>query len=602
MVILRHSLSSAMARVGALFTARISGRIPIALPTPARNTHARPRFFFSPGEWAFLVLLALLAFIPRLILALRLDVSTDEPIYLAAGNWYILLIKQLNINSPHWLYNNEHPAFAKLLMGISINIARHFHASNQLFPARIPSVLLGTLLVVAVYTLGRAPFGHLIALLAALSLAISPWVVYFSSQAILDTTMTALITFAYLLTWHAIRQPRLYLLCGILIGLAGASKYPAALVVPGMIVFIAYYYGLLRRRLPVEQRPALPWPWWLFGLCLIPLSFFLADLPIWSDPLHRLADSLQFSLGHAQTGHVTFWAGQIYNHVPPWMILYVLFAKVSAFITLPALFFVIFAVVQLGRFHWPRQQKQTSEQSSTQVSAIASIAFLFIWLMDVFLLFSQLNILVGTHYYLPVAPPLFLAGAFGLTVLVRVLARLLLPVRASQKTAPASATISPQPAGGKLDWRAGLIFAVLAVALLGPHLIGLVTIPGADGYTSEFFNGENTSLQVMYSGYRDADVWLMAHSKTGGKVGIVGGPATPLWYISNSRNEGKFQFVVTNYGNKDFPFDYLVWPVNLIQRQWGPPEPWRSHIVHTIQGGSTIYCIIMAHDPSTLTP
>ena len=66
--------------------------------------------------------------------------------------------------------------------------------------------------------------------------------------------------------------------------------------------------------------------------------------------------------------------------------------------------------------------------------------------------------------------------------------------------------------------------------------------------------------------------------------------------------EGKFQFVVTNYGNKDFPFDYLVWPVNLIQRQWGPPEPWRSHIVHTIQGGSTIYCIIMAHDPLTLTP
>ena len=174
MVILRHSLSSAMARVGALFTARISGRIPIALPTPARNTHSRPRFFFSPGEWAFLILLALLAFIPRLILALQLDVSTDEPIYLAAGNGYILLIRQLNINSPNWLYNNEHPAFAKLLMGISVNIAQHVHAPNQLFPARIPSVLLGTLLVVAIYTLGRAPFGRLIALLAALSLAISP--------------------------------------------------------------------------------------------------------------------------------------------------------------------------------------------------------------------------------------------------------------------------------------------------------------------------------------------------------------------------------------------------------------------------------------------
>ena len=132
MVILRHSLSSAMARVGALFTARISGRIPIALPTPARNTHSRPRFFFSPGEWAFLILLALIAFISRLILALRLDVSTDEPIYLAAGNGYILLIKQLNINSPHWLYNNEHPAFAKLLMGISVNIAHSQRSAGHI--------------------------------------------------------------------------------------------------------------------------------------------------------------------------------------------------------------------------------------------------------------------------------------------------------------------------------------------------------------------------------------------------------------------------------------------------------------------------------------
>ena len=72
-----------MARVGALFPARISGRIPIVLPSPTRNTLSRPRFFFSPSEWAFLILLALLAFIPRLILALRLDISTDEPIYMA---------------------------------------------------------------------------------------------------------------------------------------------------------------------------------------------------------------------------------------------------------------------------------------------------------------------------------------------------------------------------------------------------------------------------------------------------------------------------------------------------------------------------------------
>src|SRR5437763_12634653 len=100
------------------------------------------------------------------------------------------------------------------------------------------------------------------------------------------------------------------------------------------------------------------------------------------------------------------------------MIFYVLFAKVSAFVTLPALFFIIFAVIQLGRFHFSRQQKRTSvhnaqstQTGTAQINTIASTAFLFFWLVDALLLFSQLTILVGTHYYLPVAAPLFLLGA-----------------------------------------------------------------------------------------------------------------------------------------------------------------------------------------------
>src|SRR5579883_1414130 len=189
------------------------------------------RFSFSPDTWPFLALLAIIAFIPRLLLAWQLDVYTDEPIYVAAGNGYILLLKQLNITSANWLYNNEHPAFAKLLMGMFIYVARHLHTTNILFPARLISVLLGTILVVGIYALGRAPFGRTVALLAALSLAFSPWVVYFSGLAMLDMTMTALISLAYLLLWHAIHRPRLYALSGILIGLAGASKYPAALMV-----------------------------------------------------------------------------------------------------------------------------------------------------------------------------------------------------------------------------------------------------------------------------------------------------------------------------------------------------------------------------------
>lgn len=560
-----------------------------------RDVRSEPRFFSSPNEWALLSFLSILAFIPRLMLALHLDVYTDEPIYVTAANWYILLGKQLNITSSNWLYNNEHPAFAKLLMGISIYISRHFHAPNMLFPARIPSILLGTVLVVGIYILGRAPFGRTAAFLAALSLAFSPWVVYFSSLAMLDMTMTTLITLAYLLIWHALRHPRLYALSGILIGLAGASKYPAALIVPALPIFIVYYYAILRSRLPMEQRPALPWRWWLLGLCLIPVSFFLADPPIWRDPIHRLLASLQFSLGHADAGHVTFWAGQVYTHVPPWMIFYVLFAKVSAFVTLPALFFIIFSGIQLVRFHWPRQQKSIGTQTSDQINSIASTAFLLIWLLDALVLFSQLTILVGTHYYLPVAAPLFLAGASGLILLLRVLLKRFFTDRAAQ-------TATRPVRQERLNWRVASLFTLLTLALVGPHLLGLITTPDAEGYTSEFFKGENSSLEVMYTGYHDADEWLMAHSKTGGTVGIVGGPATVLWYIANPRVVGKFQFLVTTYGRKDYLFDYLVWPMNLIQRTWGPPAIWSAHIVHKIMGGDTLYCLIMARNPSSVSP
>src|SRR5437016_890947 len=97
-------------------------RLLAASQKQAQGPRSLPRFFFFRSEWTLLALLALIAFIPRLIFALKLDVYTDEPIYVTAGNWYVFLARQLNFTSSQWLYNNEHPAFAKLLMGISIHI------------------------------------------------------------------------------------------------------------------------------------------------------------------------------------------------------------------------------------------------------------------------------------------------------------------------------------------------------------------------------------------------------------------------------------------------------------------------------------------------
>lgn len=565
----------------------------------------RPHFLaiLTTKEWIPILLLVLAALIPRLILAIQLDFLSDEPIYMIGGKAYFRLLTHLDFTSPDWRYNYEHPVLAKLLQGISIEILKKFGISSPLYTARVPSILLGTLLIPAIYLLGKSIAGRTVAFLAALSLAVSPWIVFWNSTAMLDTTMVTLITLACLVLWHAIRHPRLYALCGILIGLAGASKYTSALLIPGMILFVIYYYGFLRRTRPKDERQPLPWRWWLIGCCLIPVSFFIADPSIWADPLPRLTSSLAFSVAHSEEGHLTFWAGSIRTHVPPWMIFDVVFVKVSSFITIPAILFTVFAIVQVIRFHLRQRARASSAQPVTdsQLQKTAGLAFLTIWVVIGFLTYGRLNILVATHYYLPIAPPLFLAGACGLTIFVRALIRRLSPERPAQHF-PQTTLSSPTPTNrAGINWRTALTLAVLAVALVGPHLLGLITIPDAEGYTSEFFpQGEDSIQGVTYQAYHDATNWIVAHSKIGGKIGLAGN-STGNWPFYHPMHQGNFEFVLIGLTEKTYAVDYLVWPMNFIQRGLPPPYPWNDRVVHTISGGKTTYAVIMVLNPSLLT-
>src|SRR5579859_3067116 len=162
-----------------------------------------------PLQVLILCCLGLVALIPRIILANQLDLITDEIIYIIAGKSYLPLLRHIptTIGTDGWQFNYEHPPLVKFFIGLSILINdRTGHHLNELLAARIPSIIAGTVLIMAIYWLGRKPFGHIVALLAALSLAFSPWLVYFSSIAYLDMTMTMFITIAYLLTWHATRR------------------------------------------------------------------------------------------------------------------------------------------------------------------------------------------------------------------------------------------------------------------------------------------------------------------------------------------------------------------------------------------------------------
>ena len=580
---------------------------PNKTPLPTRRTY----FSITTLLDLLLVLVVLVtALIPRIVLALQLDVVTDEVVYILGGKVYLPLLKILPKYSLQWQYNYEHPPVVKLLIGTAIAInAAVGHPLTELFAARIPSILFGTLLVVMIFLLGRAPFGRVVALLAALCLAVSPWLVYFSALAYLDMTMTTLISIAFLLVWHATHRPWLYLLIALLVGLAAASKYTAVLAIPGMVLYTLYYFLVLRWRVPKAERPSIPWLWWIAAIVLAPLIFLASDPAIWPSPIALLNHSFNFEMNHSIRGHLTFIAGHYALHVPQWSILYIIAVKISAFVTIPALLFVIIAIIQQVRFFLPR--------STVSAQVASSTAFLVIWLLSILGMFSLLNIVVGTHYHLPIAAPVALAGALGLATLLgyRRGQLFVLPKPAQSVTetlAATSSTVGPTGTATKqrrgLHIRSAIVLALLTMMLVVPHLIGLVTVPDAEGYTSEFFQGENTALQVAYPGYRDGIEWLAAHTHQPAKIGLIALVATlqsgtsVTWFSYNKDLPSRLTLVEAHPNDYSLPYSFLIWPMHLIQRGYAIPQRWRDHVVHVVMGGKTVYCYVLARSLNSVSP
>jgi hypothetical protein len=218
-------------------------------------------------------------------------------------------------------------------------------------------------------------------------------------------------------------------------------------------------------------------------------------------------------------------------------------------------------------------------------------------------MFSLLTIVVGTHYELPAAPPVALAGAYGLAILLRYRRGQLFSLPTSE---PASqeATQAQTPhslSKSKLNFGGVAKVIVLTTALTVPHFIGLASIPDAEGYSSELFDGENAALQVAYPGYRDALQWLSEHTHGTASIGLVTlsvatmNPQDTSWYSYNKDFIARYHLFAV-YPNTRIPaYDYLIFPMDLIQRDMAIPAPWKYHIIHTVSGGNTTYCYIATY-------
>jgi len=200
-------------------------------------------------EILLVVLIFLVAFIPRFLAALRVDMTWDEGLYALSGITSVKNVATRNFTPDAW--NSEfHPpiimyiygtvyavyVFIKTLFkrGFRLNLNLLYQEGYSLFKGRrtllvlrLPSVILGALSCVLTYLIGLDLFkSGIVAIAAALFLALTPIFIAWSSLAMLESG----VTFFYLLTiWTVLRaiegSSLIYtIFSGIALGLAFGSK------------------------------------------------------------------------------------------------------------------------------------------------------------------------------------------------------------------------------------------------------------------------------------------------------------------------------------------------------------------------------------------
>ena len=166
--------------------------------------------------------------------------------------------------------------------GVAHAYAHHPEAVYVL--ARVATAVLGTLAVWLLYLAGARLFGRGVALLAAALEAVAFLPVFYAHLALNDVPTLAPLTLSLLGTAGVLRQGRAldYLIAGLGLGLACATKYTAGIVLLPLLAAVAARY-LEQRRAPepgtARLAPALPAVWGLAIAGAAALAAFLIANP-----------------------------------------------------------------------------------------------------------------------------------------------------------------------------------------------------------------------------------------------------------------------------------------------------------------------------------
>jgi len=232
--------------------------------------HIRLPFWRKRAFAIFVVVLA--SSLLHLWSAWQLPLDADEPVYLSAAADYAEYIRagdfQKIVDYPH---NQEHPALVKLVYSLGVlSVGPENDPSRLLFVTRLISAVFGVLSVLVV---------SLVDPLAGGLLAFHSMTLKYTSEAYLE----ALPMFASLAAVIAFEKAesgrgRWFWISAVALGAAVAGKYTYAVVILPLLYLI-----ISRRNISFKL---------LVGYMMIALlTFWILDVSLWRDPIHRLTDS-----------------------------------------------------------------------------------------------------------------------------------------------------------------------------------------------------------------------------------------------------------------------------------------------------------------------
>ncbi len=248
--------------------------------------------------------------------------TRDEGYYFKAGDEYWGWVKTLFSSrffeafsdaeiQRHMSYNQEHPAFIKLLFGISHQLFSQ--ALGWCSPAqgyRITGFAFGSLSLIATYLLGLRLVNKRAGILAALMLASMPRYFYDAHLACFDVPITAmwtlsLVTFYDGFTAAPERRKRTALIAGLVFGVALSTKLNALFLPPIFVIIWLTSRGVLDK-VRILRGPSngldlsLPRiPLVLISCAVLGFLVFLALWPhLWHNPFLRIGQYLGFHMRH----------------------------------------------------------------------------------------------------------------------------------------------------------------------------------------------------------------------------------------------------------------------------------------------------------------